>query len=179
MKRPSRNTLLIVGVGALLTASTLAVFAQAVRFDFVEYDDPKYVTRNEHVQRGLTWDSVTWAFVAFHAGHWHPLTWISHMADVEMFGDRPAGPHAVNVVLHTFNALLLFGLLVRMTGRILSGGFVAGLFALHLNSVLQSRTDAIRRRRTPITTWIRYIGGQPELIDTGLERIQNERSEAE
>jgi hypothetical protein len=109
----------------------LAVYAPVANHGFVNYDDPMYVTANPVVLRGLTLDGVEWAFTATQASNWHPLTWISHMADVECFGPA-AGPHKlVSVGFHAVNSLLIFLLLGRSTGKPLRSAFVAALFAVH------------------------------------------------
>lgn len=118
-------------VYALLTLVTLAAFLQVFGHDFTNWDDDKYVTRNPHVQRGLTWDGISWAFTAGHASNWHPLTWISHMLDRSLFGTRASGPHAANLLLHIANTILLFAVLRRMTGFVWRSAFVAALFAVH------------------------------------------------
>jgi protein O-mannosyl-transferase len=115
----------------LLTAATLAIFSRVLSYDFVNYDDPSYVTGNLHVTGGLTLDNLIWAFGSFSSANWHPLTWLSHMADCQMFGLHPAGHHLVNVLLHAVNALLLFLLFSRATGAFWKSAFVAALFALH------------------------------------------------
>ena len=104
---------------ALLAAATVAVFWQVSRHEFVNFDDPAYVTHNPMVQQGLTWPGVAWAFGELHgeATYWHPVTWLSHMLDCQLFGLRPAGHHLSSLFLHTLNTLLLFVLLRRMTGR--------------------------------------------------------------
>lgn len=116
-----------------LATVTIAVFARVVGHDFVNYDDYAYVTRNSIVQQGLTWHGVKWAFTELHGEvtYWHPLTWISHMLDCQLFGLKPGGHHFGNVVFHTFNTLLLFLLLRKMTGRRIPSAIVAALFALH------------------------------------------------
>jgi tetratricopeptide (TPR) repeat protein len=118
---------------ALLAAATVAVFWQVSRHEFVNYDDPAYVTYNPMVQQGLTWPGVAWAFGELHgeATYWHPLTWLSHMLDCQLFGLRPAGHHLSSLLLHTLNTVLLFVLLRRMTGRRGPSAIVAALFALH------------------------------------------------
>lgn len=116
---------------ALLAALTLAVYAQAVRFDFVGYDDPTYVTLNPEVSGGLSAEGVVWAFTDRTQVNWHPLTWLSHMLDVSLFGLDPAGHHATNVALHLANTLLLYALLLWMTGATLRSVAVAALFAVH------------------------------------------------
>ena len=118
-------------LAALLLLATIAVYGSAIRNGFVEFDDWVYVTHNEHVQAGLNWRNVGWAFRSIEAANWHPLTWISHMADCQFFGLNPAGHHAVNVMLHAINAVLLFLLLNQATGFPWRSFCVAALFALH------------------------------------------------
>src|SRR2546426_406815 len=89
----------------LLLVATLAVFWLVGRFDFVNFDDPDYVSANPQVQKGLTVGGLSWAFRTGHAGNWHPLTWISHMLDAQVFGPGPMGPHAVNLFFHATNTL--------------------------------------------------------------------------
>jgi protein O-mannosyl-transferase len=115
----------------LLAAVTLVLFRSVVGFDYVNYDDEDYVTANPHVQGGLTAANVAWAFTTGHSSNWHPLTWISHMLDVELFGKGPAGPHFVNLLFHVANTLLLFLLLRQLTGAFWRSAWVAALFALH------------------------------------------------
>jgi len=115
----------------LLIALTWAGFGNVSQNDFITYDDPFYVTKNPDVNAGLTGRSVKWAFTVMHASNWHPLTWLSHMLDCELFGLNPKGHHLVNLALHTGNALLLFVLLRRLTGSLWRSGFIAALFAVH------------------------------------------------
>jgi tetratricopeptide (TPR) repeat protein len=107
------------------------VYLPVSRNDFVNYDDPGYITSNAHVQNGLTLDGIGWAFRSGHASNWHPVTWLSHMLDVELFGLRPGPTHLVNVALHTANAVLLFLLFAGLTGLSWRSWFVAAFFALH------------------------------------------------
>ena len=118
-------------VGVLLAAVTLAVFWPVLGHDFINLDDNVYVTENHHVLGGLTWQSVLWAFTNLEAGFWQPLTWLSHMLDVTLFGLKPWGHHLTNLLLHTANTVLLFVLLRRMTGALWRSAVVAALFALH------------------------------------------------
>ena len=117
--------------GLLLTAVTLSLYAPVRHFDFINFDDPAYVLNNPQVQAGITSSSIRWAFTQGHSSNWHPLTWISHMLDWQLFGRHAGGHHATNVLLHTGNTLLLFGLLIRLTGKAGRSAVVAGLFALH------------------------------------------------
>ena len=118
---------------ALLAAATFAVFWQVSRHEFINFDDPAYVSYNPTVQQGLTWRGVAWAFEELHgeATYWHPVTWLSHMLDCQLFGLKPAGHHLTSLLLHICNTLLLFALLRRMTGRRGTSALVAALFALH------------------------------------------------
>jgi protein O-mannosyl-transferase len=118
---------------ALLAATTMVVFWPVVHHDFINYDDDLYVTANRHVQAGLTWQGLAWAFGRVHgqATYWHPLTWVSHMIDCEVFGTRAGGHHLVNLLIHTLNTVLVFVVLRRMTGAFWRCALVAGLFALH------------------------------------------------
>jgi Flp pilus assembly protein TadD len=120
-----------VALGALLAAVTVAVWLPATRNEFVAYDDNRYVTANRVVLDGLTAAGARWALTAVHDGNWIPLTWLSHMLDVACFGTDPAGHHLVSVLLHVTNAVLLFALLVRGTGRTWPCLAAALLFAVH------------------------------------------------
>jgi Tfp pilus assembly protein PilF len=115
----------------ILFVATLALYFPALDSAFVNYDDPAYVTANAHVLQGLSWNNFVWAWTATVEANWHPLAWISHMADVQMFGANPRGHHVVSVVLHAFNVVLLFFVLRRATGRLLASAVVASLFAVH------------------------------------------------
>jgi tetratricopeptide (TPR) repeat protein len=132
----------------LLGLATLAVYWPAGWNGFVDYDDADYVTANPHVQSGLTWDTVVWAFTTGHASNWHPLTWLSHALDCGLFGQRPGPHHRVSVALHVANTLLLFLLLWRMTGArwrsFLAAAFF-GLHPLHVESVawISERKDVL------------------------------------
>ncbi len=118
-------------IGLVLFLSTLALYYPALGNGFVNYDDPAYVTANLQVQQGLTSRSLAWAFSSTAEANWHPLTWISHMLDVQWFGLRPAGHHAQSVLWHAFNVVLLFLLLAKATGFVGRSALVAALFAVH------------------------------------------------
>ena len=115
----------------LLAVAVLAVYSQVLHFDFVTYDDPDYVTANPHVQAGLTWASVAWAFRSSFAGNWFPLTWLSHMLDSTLFGLESGWHHFTNVCIHALSTLLWFAVLKRLTGERWRSALVAFLFALH------------------------------------------------
>ena len=115
----------------LLAVVTLAVFWPVRLNDFIEYDDQDYVTANSQVQRGLSWEGLAWAFTTGHAANWHPLTWLSHALDVQLFGLNPAGHHLTSLLFHIANTLLIFLFLRRTTGATWRSAFVAAFFALH------------------------------------------------
>jgi tetratricopeptide (TPR) repeat protein len=127
-RRPRGVNLVLAG---LLFAATFLAYLPSLRFDFVNYDDPEYVTDNARVKSGLTVTNITWAFTTDHAGNWHPLTWLSHQADVACFGVRPGAHHFSNVLFHAVNTVLLFWLLHALTGSRWRSALVAALFALH------------------------------------------------
>ncbi len=115
----------------ILFLGTLALYFPALNSAFVNYDDPAYVTSNAHVLQGLSRKNFVWAWTATVEANWHPLTWISHMADVQMFGTNPGGHHAVSVVLHALNVVVLFFVLRLATRQVLASALVAALFAVH------------------------------------------------
>jgi tetratricopeptide (TPR) repeat protein len=121
----------IKALALLLGAVTLAIYMPVKGHDFLDLDDDYYVTHNYAVQHGLTWQNCQWAFATFHAANWHPLTWISHMADCQFFGLNSGAHHLMNVFFHTANALLLLVVLGRMTGKPFPSFVVAALFAWH------------------------------------------------
>jgi hypothetical protein len=127
--KPSKLTLTYLG--ALVALSVVAVFFQATTFDFINFDDPDYIWRNPTVAQGLHRDGIVWAFTDTSTGHWHPLTWLSLMLDVSLFGVNPQVHHAINIAFHTTSSLLLFFLLARTTGRAALSFVAALIFALH------------------------------------------------
>ena len=120
-----------LALGCILVVATVTVYFRVNSFPFVNYDDTLYVTQNSKVQAGLTWDTMRWAFTTYHVGTWHPVTWLSHALDCQLFDIDPAGPHDVNLLLHVLNTLLLFWVLQRATGYVGRSFMVAALFALH------------------------------------------------
>jgi protein O-mannosyl-transferase len=115
----------------ILVFTCFLTYSRALSNGFIEYDDETYITQNRYVQAGLTRATARWAFSTTAGGNWHPLTWISHALDVQMFGLSPAGHHFMSIVFHTVNALLLFLLLCKATGALGRSLTVALLFALH------------------------------------------------
>ena len=115
----------------LLTVVVLVSYSPVTHNGFLNHDDYAYITENPHVRAGFTWATVKWAFTAYDQANWHPLTWLSHALDCQLFGLNPAGPHYENVLLHAVNAVLLFLLLQRATGSRWRSLMAAALFALH------------------------------------------------
>lgn len=125
---PTRTLILI---SAALAVLTLLAFEPVRHNGFVDFDDYSYIVENPAIQNGLTPASIRWAFTAGYAANWHPLTWLSHMVDIEWFGLSPLGHHLHNVLLHTAAAVLLFWVLCRMTGAVWPSAFAALVFAIH------------------------------------------------
>jgi protein O-mannosyl-transferase len=116
---------------AFLVLLVLAVFAPALWCGFIKLDDPVYVTNNPEVRHGLSWRTVEWAFTTQRASYWHPLTWLSHALDWQLYGSNPAGHHLTSVLLHTASSILLFLILDQLTGSLWRSAWVAAIFALH------------------------------------------------
>ncbi len=115
-----------------LVAITCIVYWQVTEFDFINtYDDLEYIIENSNVREGLTLRGVGWAFGTFHSGHWHPITWLSHMLDVQLYGMNAGRHHLMNVLFHIAGTLLLFSIFHSTTGYTWRSGFIAAMFALH------------------------------------------------
>jgi tetratricopeptide (TPR) repeat protein len=150
--------LICLGLGLV----TLALYLPALHHGFLDYDDQQYVTDNPRVQAGLTWKGLVWAF-GFHASNWHPLAWLSHMVDCQIYGARAGGHHLTSVLLHVASTLLLFSVLNRMTKAMWRSAAVAALFAwhpLHVESVawVAERKDVLCAFFWMLTLWfyVRY-----------------------
>ena len=127
---PSREKSVVI-YALLLVAVTLVFYNPIVRNQFVDFDDLSYIVKNNHVVSGVSWTTVKWSFSTFRDGNWHPLTWLSHALDCQIFRLNPIGHHYTGLMLHTTSAVLLFLLLWRATGFLWSSLIVAALFALH------------------------------------------------
>jgi protein O-mannosyl-transferase len=125
------SPLLPATIAGALVLMTVAAYWPMGHNGFVNFDDQTYVTGNRHVGEGLSWQGVKWAFTEFHTCNWHPLTWMSHMLDVQLFGMHAKWHHLVSLAFHILNTLLLFGFLGRVTRKVWASAFVAALFALH------------------------------------------------
>lgn len=137
-----------------LSFLTVLVFLPVGRFPFVNLDDAIYVTANRHVQAGLSWESMAWAFAHLHIGYWQPLTWLSHMLDVQLFGISPGPHHFVNLLLHVLSVFLLFKVLHRMTGAPWASAAVAAFFAIHPLRVESVAWIAERKDVLSTTLWM-------------------------
>jgi protein O-mannosyl-transferase len=142
----------------LLAVAIALVYWPVTRLKFINFDDPDYVTGNLRVQAGLTAESIKWAFTSLYASNWHPLTWLSHMLDCQLYNLKPAGHHLTSLLLHIVNSLLLLGLLQRLTGALWRSAAVAALFALHplhVESVawVSERKDVLSAFFFMLTLW--------------------------
>lgn len=120
-----------LGITLFLIIVFVAVFIRTISFQFVNLDDFDYITQNIHVTGGITRENILWAFTTFHAANWHPVTWISHMIDCQIYNLSPWGHHLTNVLLHAVNTALLFLLLSRLSGALWKSALVATLFSIH------------------------------------------------
>jgi tetratricopeptide (TPR) repeat protein len=153
----------VFGICLFLVAVIWVVFGQTAHFDFVNYDDQCYVYENPVVQKGLTWNGALWALTYGGIGHWHPLTWLTHMADCQVYGLWAGGHHLTNVALHAATTVLLFLVLRAMTGALWRSAFVAAVFAVHplrAESVawIAERKDVLSGMFFMLTLWayVRY-----------------------
>jgi protein O-mannosyl-transferase len=161
---PARQPYIALAVCGSLLLAVIVVFGQTRRYDFVNLDDYEYVYENRHVSGGLTGESVAWAMTAYYAANWHPLTWLSHMLDCELYDLWPGGHHLTNVFLHAATAILLFLALRRMTGAIWPSAWTAAIFAIHplrVESVawVAERKDVLSGLFFMLTLWCyaRYV----------------------
>ena len=162
----------VMWVSVGLAAVTVAVYWPVLHFGFINYDDSEYITENLQVRAGLTWRGLVWAFTQFHAWNWHPVTWLSHMLDWQLYGARAGGHHASNLLIHVLNVVLAFAVLRQMTGAFWRSAVVAGLFAvhpLHVESVawVSERKDVLSGLFFWLTLWaygmyVRRQGQSPE-----------------
>jgi protein O-mannosyl-transferase len=125
LERP--DLLILLGLAVM----TFAIYVQVVGHQFITLDDPTYIRENPMVNRGVTGAGLVWAFTTFYATNWHPLTWISHMIDCQLFGTNAGGHLLVNALIHVANTLLVFWFLLRTTHARWPSALVAALFALH------------------------------------------------
>jgi len=160
-----------------LALGTLALYWPVTHFPFINFDDPEYISENPVTQAGLTWHGFIWAFNGIHVGNWHPVSWLSHMIDCQIFGMNAGGHHLVNVLFHIANTLLLFAFLRSITGLEWRSAFVAALFAwhpFHVESVawVAERKDVLSTFFWLLTllAYARYAKDSDELRVTSGER---------
>ena len=161
----------IVGICIFIALAVWMVFGQAIGYGFVNYDDDKYVYENPMVQKGMTWAGFAWAFTYGQIGHWHPLTWLSHMLDCQLYGLNAYGHHMTNLLFHTATAILLFLVLRQMTGALWRSAFVAMVFAIHplrVESVVwvSERKDVLSGFFFTLTlgAYVRYVRNPPSYV---------------
>lgn len=143
-------------LGALLVIATLVLYLPVLHHEFIQgWDDDGYVTDNPHVRSGLKWENVTWAFTSLEQSNWHPLTWLSHMLDCQLFGLNSGAHHFVNVVLHATNVLLLFWILQKATNEAGLSFFVALFFAVHPMNV--ESVAWVAQRKTLLSAFFTFL----------------------
>jgi|WetSurMetagenome_2_1015567.scaffolds.fasta_scaffold76461_2 protein O-mannosyl-transferase len=154
-----------------LTVITLLAFWQVKDCDFINFDDNVYITKNNLIQNGLTIDGIRWAFTTTHVANWHPLTWISHMLDIQLYGLNPRGHHLTNLLFHIANTLLLFLILNRMTQALWQSAIVATLFAIHPLHVESVAWVAERKDVLSTFFWMLTMGAYIFYVERpGLKR---------
>jgi len=149
-----RNWLICAGIALCC----VAIYGQTLKHDFVNYDDGLYVTDNAEVQAGLNWPNVLWAFTTERAMYMHPLTWLSHMLDCQIYGLNAWGHHLTNLIFHTLNSILLFLVLARMTRNVWPSALAAVLFAVHPLHVESVAWVAERKDMLSMFFWVLGMG---------------------
>jgi hypothetical protein len=147
---------LVASLGLVLVVC--AIYGRTGNHPFIDFDDSEYVYENEMVRQGLSRDGIVWAFSTFWSANWHPITWLSHMADVQMFGLDAGWHHLTNVVLHSLNAVLLLFVLTRMTHSLWRSTLVAALFAVHPQHVESVAWIAERKDVLSTCFWLLTMG---------------------
>ena len=154
-----------ISICILLVIATFIAYMQVLKYGFItSFDDTEYLTSNWNIKAGLTKESIVWAFSTSYASNWHPVTWLSHMLDYEFYGLEPFGHHLTSLLFHIINTLLLFGVLLKMTGALWRSGLVAVLFALHPLNVesvawVSERKNVLSTFFLLLTLWayVRYV----------------------
>jgi tetratricopeptide (TPR) repeat protein len=154
-------------IAAGLVAAVLAIYGQTAGHDFVSYDDPAYVTDNPAIRSGITWASLWWAMTTTDVYNWHPLTWVSYLADYQLYGLDPAGYHLTNVALHAANTVLLFLVLRDMTGHVWPSALAAALFGVHPLHVESVAWVSERKDVLSTLCWILTMGAYARYAERG------------
>jgi protein O-mannosyl-transferase len=158
----------------VLALGTLALYAPVAHFAFIDFDDDEYVWNNPITSAGLTWQGFVWAFNGIHVGNWHPLSWLAHELDCQLFGLRAGAHHLVNVAFHIANTVLLFALLRRLTGAAWRSAVVAAFFAwhpLHVESVAW-----IAERKDVLSTFFWLLALMAYVRFANLSKVQSPKS---
>src|SRR5208337_913244 len=168
----------------LLTAAAIIAFWQVSQCDFINYDDTSYVTENIHIRDGITTQAIRWAFTTGHAANWHPpLTWMSHMLDVQLFGLKPRWHHLTNLLFHIVNTLLIFFIFHRMTKAPWKSALVAALFAIHPLHVESAAWVAERKDVLSTFFWMLTMGAYIHYVEhrteDGRQRTEDRRQRTE
>jgi|ERR1044071_187554 tetratricopeptide (TPR) repeat protein len=159
----------------LLALATTSIYLPIARHDFVGYDDPDYVTNNPHVLTGLKSDNIIWAFATSHGANWHPMTWISHMLDCQLFGPKPGPQHLVGLVFHVANTILLLLVLRGLTGAVWRSAFVAALFALHPLHVESVAWIAERKDLLSAFFFLLTVWSYSKYVECRLASVEGDR----
>ena len=171
--KPTKNQLFAI-ICLVLAVVTLAVYWPLTSHPFINFDDDEYIVGNSHVTSGLTWTNIIWAFQSGEAANWHPLTWISHMMDCDLYGLNPGGHHLTNLLFHIANTLLLFLLLKQMTGAMWRSAFVAALFAWHPMHVESVAWASERKDTLSSFFWLLTLLAYARFAD--LSKVQSPKS---
>jgi protein O-mannosyl-transferase len=166
----SRDNRVVISCLALI-AATLAFYNPIIHNQFTGFDDWNYILKNPQIQNGLTWNMVKWAFTTFWEGNWHPLTWLSHALDYQLFGLNPVGHHYTNLLFHAANAVLLFLLLRRATGAAGPSLLVAALFALHPVNVESVAWAAERKNVLSMFFFLLALHAYDRYVGTSRRRL--------
>jgi tetratricopeptide (TPR) repeat protein len=159
----------ILSICLLLAALTILAFLPIGGCDFINFDDPAYVSENVHIQNGLTMEAIRWAFTTSYQANWHPLTWMSHMLDVQIFGLIPRWHHLTNLFFHIANTILLFLIFCLMTKAPWKSAFVAALFAIHPLHVESVAWVAERKDVLSTFFWMLTIGAYIHYVEHRTE----------
>ncbi|HEX8651707.1 MAG TPA: tetratricopeptide repeat protein [Pyrinomonadaceae bacterium] len=154
LKSAIRNQHSAILIALLLLVLTLAAYQSVRKYEFVAYDDDRYVTANTRIQEGLSWKNAAWALTSLEVANWHPLTWLSHMTDCQLYALHPSGHHLTNLLLHLFNVLLLYRVLQLMTRAVWPSAVVAALFAVHPLNVESVAWVAERKNLLSTLFWL-------------------------
>ena len=153
-EKDKANKTLKVAICIFLVVATFCVYSQVQDHEFINYDDDQYIKDNWKIKSGLTSESISWAFTTFYGYNWFPITWLSHIFDYQLYGLNPKGHHLTNLLFHIANALILFTVLLRMTGKLWRCAFIAAMFAFHPLNVESVAWVAERKNVLSTLFWL-------------------------